>query len=286
MTRLHTLLLLIAALLALFTPLHAKKLTPEEKQHLKDEMHAADKKIHFIKESQVDVVTRESGVKVVFFGAQWCRYTQAFTPKWLEVQQQVDEDQERFGNVRMAKVDCTETYKDPNSLCHKTYQKYEGFPTVLIWVDGTPKGEYPDEDEAPKLLNYIKSIASSYRPKVEEKPAPAPAPAPVVESKPEPAPQAKKPVNFKAEQAPQPVADNVSSESTAQPSESDSSSTVAPILVFILVAGVVGLAVIKYRAAQSKKRGFPVSSSRYDGFSSHRESLLLWDAGNAIDKVA
>ena len=82
------------------------------------------------------------------------------------------------------------------------------------WVDGVSKGEYLDEDEAPKLLNYVASIAKSYKPKpapAEKQPAPAPAPAPV-EVKPEPAPQAKQPVNFKAEHAPQHVADNVSSE--------------------------------------------------------------------------
>ena len=76
MTRHHNLTLLLAVLLTLLTPSLAK-LTAEQKQHRKDAMHAADKEIHFIKESQVDAVTKESGVKFVFFGVQWCPFTQA-----------------------------------------------------------------------------------------------------------------------------------------------------------------------------------------------------------------
>ncbi|KAJ3032449.1 hypothetical protein HDV00_007524 [Rhizophlyctis rosea] len=280
----------LTSILALF--LTATSVLASSDPKAKAAMEEADKHIHFIKEAEVDSVVAEPGVKFIFFGARWCKYTQRFTPKWLKVQDEIEGDSYLSKNLVMRKVDCTERMKVHGSLCANIYDEHGGWPTVLHWVDGTPKGEYPDEDEVANLSNYIKTVVVKYnraeekkeaeeKKKQEQKAAAAPAPAPA----PTQAPEAKQPVAFKAED---PTAESAAqSASTEQSTDSpDSSSTIAPLLVLILVGGVVGLAYTKYRSSQNKRGGaYTGSSSRYEGFS-NRESLLLWDAGNAMDKVA
>ncbi|KAJ3049281.1 hypothetical protein HK097_009706 [Rhizophlyctis rosea] len=148
-------------LLTILVTLHAvsAKLTSEQKEKLKEGMREADKFIRFDDVKSLDSVTKHKGLTLLFFGATWCQYTQKFSPKWLEVQKVVDEQE--FPSFHMGKVDCTVKHGDED-ICAKKYGVYD-FPTMLLWVDGVASGEYEDDDEATPLLRWIEKKVNWYK---------------------------------------------------------------------------------------------------------------------------
>ncbi|KAJ3273093.1 hypothetical protein HK104_004335 [Borealophlyctis nickersoniae] len=195
----HPALLIIAAVLLVLL-----SLSPATASTARELAEEADKSIRHIPLADVEKETAKDGITVLFFGAWWCRFTQRFTPKYLEVQKLVDAEgkEGNYKYLRMAKVECSEKSNKDN-LCAKYA---DGFPTTLVWIDGKPQGEYPDADETKNLLNYIHRQVDSYKPKPEAVPAPtapaaeSPAPATVPASKAAAAaPEAKPEVKANAE---------------------------------------------------------------------------------------
>ncbi|KAJ3041512.1 Protein disulfide-isomerase A3 [Rhizophlyctis rosea] len=130
-------------------------------------MNEADKSIRFDDVNTLSTVTKKKGVTLLFFGAKWCQYTAKFSPKWLKAQETVDG--KKYANFHMAKVDCT-VPAGGKDLCADKYGVYD-FPTMLLWVDGVPSGEYEDDDETAPLLKWIDRKVSWYNKK--HSPAPA-----------------------------------------------------------------------------------------------------------------
>jgi len=59
------------------------------------------------------------------YGANWCKYTQKLTPKWLELQNRI-RNEGYSKDINIAKVECT---KDKD-FC--TSQGVDGFPTIYV----------------------------------------------------------------------------------------------------------------------------------------------------------
>jgi thioredoxin-like negative regulator of GroEL len=77
-----------------------------------------------------------------------------FNPKYLQVQNLIDQTDFRSKGFQMAKIDCS---IDNESFCLQTFN-VDSYPTVLIFVDGKLKHEYPFEDEVEPLMRYIKEL--------------------------------------------------------------------------------------------------------------------------------
>lgn len=145
------------------------RMTAEERQMTKDASVAADKDIRFVDVN--DIQTKiANGVSVLFFGAQWCIFTQRFTPKWLEVQKLVDEKKYTEKSFTMAKIDCTDTTANRGVLgeCTSDYN-IEAFPTMNLYINGEFIEEYPLSDEVEPLFEYIKRIVTEYNSSVPPK---------------------------------------------------------------------------------------------------------------------
>ncbi|KAJ3186953.1 hypothetical protein HDU85_006990 [Gaertneriomyces sp. JEL0708] len=160
----------------------------------------ADKHIQFLKHEEVATAIKKD-VWFLLFGANWCPYTQRFTPKWLKVQEEVIKQNLPQRGLHMAKIECsTGQHRSSSPFCTGTHQ-IEGFPTVMMYVDGKLRGEYPEEDEVKPLLRYMTLTLQEYeqtKAKLSEAPlSPVSATAPTKQ-----APQAIQP----SKEVPQPVA--------------------------------------------------------------------------------
>jgi thiol-disulfide isomerase/thioredoxin len=86
----------------------------------------------------IDYVTKSTlptqGQALVFYGADWCKHCQLFTPIWLEFQKKVKENKWN-SRLQIAKVECTE--EENKEMC----SKLDGYPTVKRFSDGAEKGE-------------------------------------------------------------------------------------------------------------------------------------------------
>ena len=67
-------------------------------------------------------------------------------------------DRDHYGKFGfdLAKVDCS---TDNEKFCVSNY-KIEGFPTLLLFVDGKLVEEYPGLDESFNLMEYIKRLVA------------------------------------------------------------------------------------------------------------------------------
>ncbi|KAI9209335.1 thioredoxin-like protein [Polychytrium aggregatum] len=110
----------------------------------------ADQQIRFLSHDQVASATH-NGTWLLLFGPKWCGYTQRFTPKWLQVQNTVDQE---HLNVNLAKIDCT-TDAD---FCTGAPYHVTGYPTVILVRNGQVAQEYPGADEVQPLLDYIHQL--------------------------------------------------------------------------------------------------------------------------------
>ncbi|KAJ3219252.1 hypothetical protein HK099_004750 [Clydaea vesicula] len=121
----------------------------------------ADKEIQFIPtNSQAIDEFVEYGLKIIFFGANHCQFTQRFTPKFLETVKILEK--ENISNSAlyyfdMRKVECSINFE----VCEKL--KIVGFPTTLIYVNGELKEEYPFEDEIRPFVKYIKKEIKEFK---------------------------------------------------------------------------------------------------------------------------
>jgi thiol-disulfide isomerase/thioredoxin len=138
----------------LLVPTAHGRLTREEKMQLKQRADEADKLIHFLPAASIDQELNQHKTFILFFGANWCSNTQRFNPKYLEVQQRVEQADLKAKGFGMAKVECS---GDMESTCVQKY-KVDGYPTVFSYVDGKRKEEYPFADEVDELYSYINEL--------------------------------------------------------------------------------------------------------------------------------
>ncbi|KAI9341821.1 hypothetical protein DFJ73DRAFT_609538, partial [Zopfochytrium polystomum] len=126
-------------------------MTPEEKEALRSAADEADKSIRHLAHADVPT-TIAKGVHILFFGAVWCKYTQRFTPKWLEVQKEADakgwNTVEGFGYF---KVECSEN----ESYCIQNHHTDTGYPTINLYVNGAYVEEYLGMDDVAPTLDYL-----------------------------------------------------------------------------------------------------------------------------------
>ncbi len=130
------------------------KLSREERKALADE---ADKQIDFINPTDLEV-SMKSGTWFLFFGANWCKFTQLFTPKYLQVQQKVKETGLFEGlPLQMRKVECSTNAE----YCSSKHGVNE-YPTILMYVDGVKIEEYLNEDSYEAFYAYLVEKANAY----------------------------------------------------------------------------------------------------------------------------
>ncbi|KAH6573036.1 hypothetical protein BASA62_003143 [Batrachochytrium salamandrivorans] len=117
-----------------------RRMTHEEKVALRHAANEADRGIRFIDFEDLEAGIHKQGLWIVFFGAHWCHQTQRLTPKYLNVQRRVQKAKLINYGFQMAKVECS---LDHEVYCH-TVHKIDGYPTLLVYVNGTMIHEYPD----------------------------------------------------------------------------------------------------------------------------------------------
>ncbi|KAH6576878.1 hypothetical protein BASA61_002711 [Batrachochytrium salamandrivorans] len=137
-----------------------RRMTHEEKVALRHAANEADRGIRFIDFEDLEAGIHKQGLWIVFFGAHWCHQTQRLTPKYLNVQRRVQKAKLINYGFQMAKVECS---LDHEVYCH-TVHKIDGYPTLLVYVNGTMIHEYPDSDEEEPLYNYILRFIKDYSP--------------------------------------------------------------------------------------------------------------------------
>lgn len=135
-------------------------MTPEQRHQLKIEAHKADEDIYFLPFDEIKPALEAQRTTMLFLGAIWCHNTQRFTPKYLQVQQWVEQERLFEKGFRMAKVECA---VDKEKFCVEEF-KIDGFPTILVFVDGKLLHEYPYEDESEPVYNYIKKLVADNPP--------------------------------------------------------------------------------------------------------------------------
>lgn len=153
---------LIAAMCLLnLIPSVEARLTPEQKAEMRRNAEKADKEINFVNPNRIkDFIS--SGTSVVLFGANWCIFTQEFTPKWLEVQKNVENLSLDKMGLNFGKVECNDPnlHKGVIPQCSEDYG-IDSFPTVILFKDGKLIEEYEGANEVETLTNYVKELVGS-----------------------------------------------------------------------------------------------------------------------------
>ncbi|KAJ3209414.1 Thioredoxin domain-containing protein 5 [Dinochytrium kinnereticum] len=143
-------LLVLTAVLASIAS--GRPLSEEEKRERRLKADEANKRIRFIAQGDLKEKTKE-GLWLVMFGAVWCPYTQKATPKWLEFQDAFDKSHPTPISYGIGKVECG----DNEAFC-QAEQKVDGYPTVLVYTNGTILEEYLGDDSADPMLEYFNGM--------------------------------------------------------------------------------------------------------------------------------
>jgi hypothetical protein len=114
---------------------------------------AANKEITFIEHGDVNVFL-SSGIKFLFFGAEWCPMTQKMDPKYLAAEKQLKGE---FNGMK--KVECS-VHED---FCVSTYGTSDGYPTINMYQDGVFIQEFPDANETNALVSWVRTSVKEYR---------------------------------------------------------------------------------------------------------------------------
>ncbi|KAJ3078562.1 hypothetical protein HK100_010674 [Physocladia obscura] len=139
----------------LFAVTTAAKLTAEEKKILREAADEADKHIRQI--TPVDFASFvQSGYYLIFFGAVWCKVTQRFTPKWLDVQDAFDQKAwNKVPDFGIAKVQCA---FDNEQWCVESQNLHEGYPAIMLYHDGVFVEEYTHNNEKDPIMRYLEHV--------------------------------------------------------------------------------------------------------------------------------
>ncbi|KAJ3203153.1 Thioredoxin domain-containing protein 5 [Entophlyctis luteolus] len=96
---------------------------------LKEHADLADLTIRQLNKSDV-ADTIKDGSTLLFFGANYCPYTQKYTPKWLDFQTLYDVTPEWNRRFRMYKIQCA----DQEEFC--VNMGVDGYPTLFVFHNG------------------------------------------------------------------------------------------------------------------------------------------------------
>lgn len=125
----------------------------EESRKLKAE--SADKHIRFITPAEF-TVHADTGLWIIMYGANWCKYTQRLTPKWLGLQTRIRAENLSH-DINIAKVECTK------SMDFCTSQGVEGFPTIYVYENGNKIEEYLGNHEINEMFTYVQEQIARYK---------------------------------------------------------------------------------------------------------------------------
>ena len=126
-------------------------LPQDAKELRKSRAQEADLEIEFITPTQLDAQL-SSGTHIIFFGAQWCQFTQSFTPEYLDVQSRVKTENLFDGkSVQMKKLDCT----NEADYCTKT-RGVTGYPSIFVYQGGLKLDEYNSDANADSFYGWVK----------------------------------------------------------------------------------------------------------------------------------
>ncbi|KAJ3206853.1 hypothetical protein HDU82_004265 [Entophlyctis luteolus] len=123
----------------------------------------------------VDELAAIADRSIWFLGPNtWCPYCKKLTPKWLEIQKQVEAERLHVQLFSMAKVDCTEVESKPMMMRGRQFIEFvscsgwcvslgvKGYPNVFLYHNGEISDEYLFQHEVPMILQYIKEKIAFY----------------------------------------------------------------------------------------------------------------------------
>jgi thiol-disulfide isomerase/thioredoxin len=128
----------------------------DESRKLKAE--SADKHIRFISPAEFSVHINK-GLWIIMYGANWCKYTQKLTPKWLGLQTRIRAEG-LAKDINIAKVECA---KDKNMMDFCTSQGIDGFPTIYVYENGKKHEEYLGNHEINEMFTYVQEQVARYK---------------------------------------------------------------------------------------------------------------------------
>ncbi|KAJ3408946.1 hypothetical protein CcCBS67573_g03609 [Chytriomyces confervae] len=122
-----------------------KRLRKEKIKALAD---LSDESIRHLPMSDVNA-TISNGTHLIFYGANYCPYTQKYTPLWLEFQQLYDRTPTWQSQFTIHKVQCAE---DENFCVD---MGVDGYPTVLMFRNGVLVEEMDTDDMSGSVQSFI-----------------------------------------------------------------------------------------------------------------------------------
>jgi len=125
----------------------------DESRRLKAE--SADKHIRFISPAEFSVHINK-GLWIIMYGANWCKYTQKLTPKWLGLQTRIRAEN-LARDINIAKVECTK------SMDFCSSQGIDGFPTIYVYENGKKYEEYLGNHEINEMFTYVQEQVARYK---------------------------------------------------------------------------------------------------------------------------
>jgi len=128
---------------------------PETDESRKLKAESADKHIRFISPAEFSVHI-DKGLWIIMYGANWCKYTQKLTPKWLGLQNRIRAEN-LSRDINIAKVECSK-YKD---FC--TSQGIDGYPTIYLYENGQKYEEYQGNHEINEMFTYVQEQVARYK---------------------------------------------------------------------------------------------------------------------------
>ncbi|KAJ3237863.1 hypothetical protein HDU81_008772 [Chytriomyces hyalinus] len=122
------------------------------KQKIKALADLSDETIRHLSMSDVHA-TISNGTHLIFYGANYCPYTQKYTPLWLEFQKLYDLTPIWQSHFTIYKVQCAE---DENFCVD---MGVDGYPTVLMFRNGVLMEEMDTDDMSGSVQSFIEREA-------------------------------------------------------------------------------------------------------------------------------
>ncbi|KAI8840119.1 hypothetical protein BJ741DRAFT_597994 [Chytriomyces cf. hyalinus JEL632] len=126
-----------------------KRLRKEKIKALAD---LSDESIRHLPMSDVNA-TISNGTHLIFYGANYCPYTQKYTPLWLEFQKLYDQTPIWQSQFTIHKVQCAE---DENFCVD---MGVDGYPTVFMFRNGVLMEEMDTDDMSASVHSFIEREA-------------------------------------------------------------------------------------------------------------------------------
>lgn len=115
-----------------------------------DEETPADSKVAVLDIETFPDFIAENNLVLAEFYAPWCGHCKKLAPEYEEAAAYLAENEE---GIALAKVDCT----DNKDLCME--YEIQGFPTLIIFDNGVPTGQYQGQRKAADIIKYMQKQA-------------------------------------------------------------------------------------------------------------------------------